>query len=101
MPRGGSLHEEEEQLTRDPLFGMELSETTAAVKIEYGGQTHYFCSVSCRARFEVDGESYIRHRFPCLKHWNVHANRMGYEGHVILNQRRPRFHKSYLPFALT
>ncbi len=40
---GGTLH-------KDPVCGTYVSESVA-VKLNAGGQTHYFCSTACRDKF--------------------------------------------------
>jgi YHS domain-containing protein len=43
----------------DPVCGMEVDEKTAKHKVEYKGQTYYFCAPGCKFTFEEDPESYI------------------------------------------
>lgn len=38
-------------MARDPVCGMTVDETTA-ISESYGGQTYYFCSETCRQRFD-------------------------------------------------
>lgn len=44
-PAGGTLH-------KDPVCGTYVSESVA-VKLNAGGQTHYFCSTACRDKFHA------------------------------------------------
>ena len=51
-------------MTTDPVCGMKVNETTAAVRAvyqraEYKGTTYYFCSEQCRAAFEKQPEHYV------------------------------------------
>jgi P-type Cu+ transporter len=43
----------------DPVCGMRVSADTAAGKYEYKGQTYYFCSTGCLAKFKDDLEKYL------------------------------------------
>ena len=43
---------------KDPVCGMEINPATAAGKSEYGGETYYFCSPSCKQRFDADPARY-------------------------------------------
>jgi P-type Cu+ transporter len=43
----------------DPVCGMTVDPQTAAHKLEHGGQTYYFCSDSCRAKFAKDPDRYL------------------------------------------
>ena len=44
---------------RDPVCGMEVSDTDRALSYEFKGERHYFCSRKCRERFEADPEKYL------------------------------------------
>ena len=37
---------------KDPICGMQVDEQNAAGKSEYQGQTYYFCSQSCKIKFD-------------------------------------------------
>lgn len=39
-------------LVRDPVCGMRLSPKTAGAATKLGGETHYFCAVGCKEKFE-------------------------------------------------
>ncbi len=41
-------------MVRDPICGMEVSESQAAASPEYKGQRFYFCALSCYDAFEKD-----------------------------------------------
>jgi Cu+-exporting ATPase len=38
---------------------MEVNPASAGAQSEYGGQTFYFCSVECKAKFDRDPERYL------------------------------------------
>ena len=42
----------------DPVCRMTIREDTAVEKVEYEGNTYYFCAAGCRERFEKDPERY-------------------------------------------
>lgn len=44
----------------DPVCGMQVNERTAAGRSEYQGWTYYFCSASCKQKFDQDPERYAR-----------------------------------------
>jgi len=44
----------------DPVCKMQVDEKTAAGKSEYQGRTYYFCSGSCKARFDKEPEKFAR-----------------------------------------
>lgn len=44
---------------KDPVCGMEIDPATAAGKVDYKGQTYYFCSPGCKKSFEKDPEKYV------------------------------------------
>ena len=45
-------------MTRDPVCGMNVEPNQAAGKSEYQSQTYYFCSASCKERFEQEPSRY-------------------------------------------
>lgn len=49
---------EEHIMTKDPVCGMEIDEKQPAAKGDYKGQTHYFCSPTCKQKFEQKPEQY-------------------------------------------
>src|SRR5207249_7619687 len=44
----------------DPVCGMTVSAQTAAGKYNFSGNTYYFCSAGCLARFKNDPESFLK-----------------------------------------
>ena len=47
-------------MERDPVCNMELPERDPQRAKQHGGQIYYFCSATCRRRFEADPERYAR-----------------------------------------
>ncbi len=45
-------------MAKDPVCGMDCDPKTAD-KVEYAGQTFYFCNRSCKESFQKDPERYI------------------------------------------
>ncbi len=45
-------------MVTDPVCGMEIDPQSAAGQSEYQGQTYYFCSESCKRRFDQNPELY-------------------------------------------
>jgi len=43
----------------DPVCGMSVETETAAAKLEYEGQTYYFCSAHCAKAFSENPEQYV------------------------------------------
>src|ERR1700691_1818337 len=43
----------------DPVCGMRVEPDHGAGKSTYQGQSYYFCSAGCRAKFEADPEKYL------------------------------------------
>ena len=43
---------------KDPVCGMEVQPNQAAPKSEQGGQTYYFCSTSCKQKFDQNPKQY-------------------------------------------
>ena len=48
-----------EKIFTDPVCKMLVTPETAAASYEYGGETYYFCAVSCRDRLAADPERYL------------------------------------------
>ncbi len=55
----GSHDEHQSNVVTDPVCGMKVEPGRAASKHEHGGQTYYFCSLSCLAEFKADPERYL------------------------------------------
>jgi len=56
-----SMHKNFEKLVwKDPVCGMELSQKTAAEKLEHEGKIYYFCAEVCKTSFQENPEKYIK-----------------------------------------
>jgi len=51
--------EETGEKHRDPVCGMEVSDTDGALSHEFKGERYYFCGRNCRERFEADPEKFL------------------------------------------
>jgi YHS domain-containing protein len=47
-------------MKRDPVCGM-LIDPADALRLEYHGNTYYFCSLRCRREFEDRPDEYAKH----------------------------------------
>lgn len=47
-------------MAKDPVCGMNVDEKEASGTAVYKGKTYYFCSNSCKARFEKEPEKYAK-----------------------------------------
>src|SRR5690554_3521407 len=52
-------HAGDAQLVKDPVCGMEVDPRTAEHRLTHEGHTHYFCSASCKAKFEANPAQYL------------------------------------------
>lgn len=43
---------------KDPVCGMSIEPADAVGHGEYKGQTYYFCSTSCKAKFDMEPDKY-------------------------------------------
>lgn len=43
---------------KDPVCGMDVEPSQAAARMEYRGQTYYFCSQSCQEQFRANPARY-------------------------------------------
>lgn len=43
---------------KDPICGMQVEEMEAAGQSEHEGRTYYFCSTSCKDKFDQSPEEY-------------------------------------------
>ncbi len=46
--------------SRDPVCGMVVKPATAKHQTEHGGQTYYFCSAGCKAKFLADPARFLK-----------------------------------------
>lgn len=44
----------------DPVCGMQVDPAKAAGSSEYNAKTHYFCSTTCKAKFDAKPEEYLK-----------------------------------------
>src|SRR3954462_14008448 len=58
---------------KDPVCGMTVDPIKAAGRSDFDGTTHYFCSKSCKDRFDADPKSYINAAGPASKGSEVDA----------------------------
>ena len=49
----------ERLVVKDPVCGMGVDAATAALSIDHGGQTFYFCSQNCGDAFAADPGRYV------------------------------------------
>jgi len=49
-----------EVMPRDPVCGRILDEKTSKFKISFGGETYYFCSVTCKKRFKRNPSKFVK-----------------------------------------
>ncbi|HHS98235.1 MAG TPA: YHS domain-containing protein [Chloroflexi bacterium] len=47
-------------MVKDPVCGMMVDPETAPAKMEYKGETYYFCAPGCKVAFEKDPERYLQ-----------------------------------------
>ncbi|WP_342643112.1 heavy metal translocating P-type ATPase [Rhodoligotrophos ferricapiens] len=50
------------QAARDPVCGMSVDPVTAKHSHEHEGETYYFCSAGCKAKFAADPDRYLGER---------------------------------------
>jgi YHS domain-containing protein len=55
---------EKAEAVKDPVCGMEVSDTKKAPSEEYKGKVYYFCSEHCKKTFKKDPASYISSEAP-------------------------------------
>ena len=58
----------------DPVCGMCVNSSPAAVTFEHDGETFYFCAESCRETFEADPQKFARPRKKGL--WGRYMERL-------------------------
>ena len=47
---------------RDPVCNMQVDAQSAAGRSEYKGETYYFCSQSCKNKFDQNPQQYTKER---------------------------------------
>ena len=43
---------------KDPVCGMDVETSTAAGRTEHNGVQYYFCSLTCKGKFDLNPEQY-------------------------------------------
>jgi YHS domain-containing protein len=51
-----------ETLVTDPVCGMQISRRTSVGEEQVSGRTYYFCTESCRQKFQTDPSQYVKTR---------------------------------------
>ena len=49
---------------KDPVCGMSVDPANAKHRAEHGGQTYFFCSAGCRAKFIAQPDTYLKKHAP-------------------------------------
>jgi YHS domain-containing protein len=57
---GASAFQGAIKMATDPVCQMTVDEKTAAGKSQYNGKTYYFCSASCKAKFDQNPRQYAK-----------------------------------------
>jgi P-type Cu+ transporter len=47
-------------MEKDVVCGMQVDPAKAAGKSQHNGKTYYFCSKSCKAKFDADPDKYAK-----------------------------------------
>jgi Cu+-exporting ATPase len=47
-------------MQKDPVCGMQVDPASAAGSSDYKGQTYYFCSKGCKAKFDANPGQYVK-----------------------------------------
>ena len=47
-------------LVIDPVCGHQLDSADATAQSQYQGKTYYFCSTSCKAKFDANPSQYVK-----------------------------------------
>jgi Cu+-exporting ATPase len=54
-----SNSEKSENKTTDPVCGMSIDPAKAAASSPHGGKTYFFCSDSCKQKFDNSPDQYL------------------------------------------
>lgn len=57
--RDEAHQESRSRIAKDPVCGMDLDPGQAATSEAHGGETYFFCCVSCAEKFRADPERYL------------------------------------------
>ena len=63
-----------QNISVDPVCGMSVEPTTAAIKSDHQGRTFYFCAEACRRAFEADPGKFAKPRKKGL--WGRYMDRL-------------------------
>jgi Cu+-exporting ATPase len=47
-------------MEKDVVCGMQIDKAKAAGTSQYEGKTYYFCSTSCKAKFDANPKQYVK-----------------------------------------
>ena len=47
-------------MTKDPVCHMDVDPKNAAAQSKHQGQTYYFCSKGCKAKFDANPAQYVK-----------------------------------------
>jgi Cu+-exporting ATPase len=47
-------------MERDIVCGMQIDKSKAAGSSEYNGKVYYFCSTSCKTKFDADPAKFVK-----------------------------------------
>jgi Cu+-exporting ATPase len=47
-------------MERDVVCGMQIEQASAAGTSNHGGRTYYFCSTTCKAKFDANPAQYAK-----------------------------------------
>lgn len=73
LGEGSPVRSKENTMARDPVCGTECDPRTSD-RVDYQGETFYFCSPGCKEEFERNPERYVHH--PGVHH-GVHGEHRG------------------------
>ncbi|MGB7063031.1 MAG: YHS domain-containing protein [Candidatus Zixiibacteriota bacterium] len=77
-------------MTKDPICGMEVSESQAAASLEYKGQKFYFCASSCYDAFEKNPDKYSSGKKE--RWWTRFLNRLAQANRETYGGKAPKCH---------
>lgn len=77
-------------MARDPICGMEVSESQAAANLEYKGQRFYFCGPSCYDAFAKNPDMYASGKGQSW--WTRFLNRLAQANKETYGGKPPKCH---------
>jgi P-type Cu+ transporter len=54
------MQTEEDTMVKDPVCGMQIDPAKAAATSQHNGQTYYFCSSGCKAKFDANPAQFVK-----------------------------------------